>query len=176
MGLLCAFVLPLCLISIPAAYAEQNVNNHLPNGLQSMSENYQDWRLICREVHDKSRCEIVQEEFDDKNQMKVLTFEMTPGNFSSLKGVIVVPLGVDVSRHISVMADGENVTPPLPFSTCVITGCLIPLKLDAKEVERLQRAHNIVIRFVTMSGRTIYVALSEKGLDKAITRMRNLSA
>lgn len=155
--------------------ALKNVSEHvLPGGASSLNETYQDWRLICQQTATASRCAISQQEFDGKTHQRIVSIELT-SSANQMSGVVVLPFGLALNKGAELHADGKTLGNILNFSTCVPAGCLVPVSFDHTQLDTLQMAKKVEVKFSTLTGQQITLPISNKGLDKAVNRLAALS-
>lgn len=159
-----AFVAPWSLVRAAA----------LPNGATSLNESYHDWELSCQVKDDKSLCSVMQKAFDRKTRQRLysIQFQVTR---NQVRGVALLPFGLDLNRGMTLVTDGLPVGDIYPFATCMPEGCIVPLDLDDGQFEGLEKSKNSALSFTTLSGRTMKFPLSTSGLADALARAHTLT-
>lgn len=166
-------VFALLVLAAPPALAAPS----LPGGASSLNEVHGDWAVGCAIQGQgdgaKLLCAASQRQVNKTNQQQVLAIELTP-SADAAKGVLALPLGLDLAKGAVLQVDEGNSTPLQAFSTCVAGGCLVPLNFDAANLKFLRAGKALNVYATTMGAKPIKFAISLKGLPAALDRVTAL--
>lgn len=164
----------LALGAVPAIAAPS-----LPGEASSLSEVHGDWTVGCgiqgQGSAAKLSCAVSQRQSDKASQRQILLLELTPSN-ESAKGVLVLPLGVDLARGAVLQVDTGKATPPQAYSTCVPAGCVVPLNFDAANLKLLRAGKTLNVVASAVGGKAVKLAVPLDGLPAALDRAGTLLA
>ncbi|GBQ40385.1 invasion associated locus B family protein [Komagataeibacter europaeus] len=157
----------------PSAPAPAPATHLLPGGATSINETYQDWRVICQQTDKAAGCIMVQQIMDKKTHRMVMNMELTTDP-QGLRGVVVLPFGLDLGKGVTVKADNAPVGQPVGFRTCLPSGCIAPFAFDASVLARLRTSKTMQVAAVSTSGQTIAFPVSLNGFSNAFDRIRSI--
>lgn len=122
------------------------------------------WLKRCEEKN----CEIVQRLMSQQNQTRVLEMAIgfMPGE-KSANGVIILPLGVDISQPFTLAVDEEK---PVPFKVryCLSDGCYGFLTLSPDMLAQMKKGRLAALRFQTFDGQPGRLPLSLDGFTASL--------
>lgn len=168
----------LCGLLVLCAGAAGHAASTLPGGVSSLQEHYQDWRVICR-ISDGTKdtagvqCYMIQQALDSRTHRRVMSVRLEPDGVQ-VRGVATVPFGLDLVRGLTLTSDVQPVGDSYSFSTCLPTGCLVPLSFDDQQWNTLLKEDKATFTAMTFSGQPMKLAFSTKGLAQALQRVRTL--
>lgn len=145
----------------------------LPGGATSINETYQDWRVICQQTDKAAGCIMVQQIMDKKTRRMVMSMELTTDP-QGLRGVVVLPFGLDLGKGVTVKADNAPMGQPVSFRTCLPSGCIAPFAFDASVLARLRTSKTMQVAAVSTSGQGIAFPVSLNGFSNAFDRIRSI--
>lgn len=151
----------------------------LPGGATSLDEVHDSWTVHCAVRGEGAaaalECVATQRQVGKTNPQQLLAIELTPAD-KSAKGVLALPLGVDLAKGVVMQVDAGPSTAPSPYSTCLPAGCLVPLNFDAPNL-KLLRAGKVLNAYATaMGGKAVKFAVPLAGLAPALDRATALLA
>lgn len=164
------------LLSGVSAYAASS----LPNGASSLRERYQDWDVACLAPDDGARgdghiqCAMQQQALEPRSHRRVMSIRLETDG-TQVRGVATVPFGLDLVRGLTLTNASQPVGDVYSFSTCLPTGCLVPLSFDDQQWASLLKEPKAVFTAMTFSGKPMKLFFSTKGLDQALQRVRSLT-
>lgn len=145
----------------------------LPGGATSINETYQDWRVICQQTDKRAGCVMVQQIIDRKTHRTVMNMELSPDQ-QGLRGIVVLPFGLDLGKGVTMKADNAPVGQPVAFRTCLPSGCIVPFTLDTSVLARLRTSKAMQIAAVSASEQNIAFPVSLNGFANAFDRIRSI--
>jgi invasion protein IalB len=143
----------------------------LPGGASSLQETYQDWSLSCRSTP-KVVCTVSQQQTQQDGR-RVLAVELRTSD-EAVSGTFVLPFGLHLDVGITLQIDDAAALKPLRFSTCLPTGCLVPLSFDAKTVAALRAGSTLRVKAQSIDARELTFSVSLKGFAAALERLKAL--
>lgn len=133
----------------------------LPTGAKAQSA----WVKRC----EGATCEIVQRLMDQESKARVLEVAIGfPAGKDSARGVIILPLGVDLSQPLSLTIDEQ---PPLGFKVryCLGDGCYAFLTLPPDVLMSMKKGAMGVLTFKTFDGQPGRLPLSLEGFSQSLS-------
>lgn len=167
-----AWALTLAALLLPAAPAHAQAAVSFPGGAQSVSEDFQDWRMRCGIQQGAKRCAITQQQMDTKSQQRLLAVELQPKG-DRLEGLLFLPFGLALDKGVSLKVGDTAIGTPR-FSTCLPQGCVVPLSLDAKALAALKKGTDLRIEATADGGQAQGFTISLKGFGPALERVAAL--
>ena len=105
----------------------------------------------------------------------VLAIELRPEGPLGAAGLLLLPFGLALEAGVALRIDEQTSGPDLRFSTCLASGCLVPLVFDAKMIEMLRAGMALKINAaVNETGQPVVFSVSLKGFSAALSRTRDL--
>lgn len=90
------------------------------------------------------RCAITQVRLDDENRQRILAVELAAAEGGDTAGgMLVLLFGLRPEAGATLAIDEAAALDPPRFSTCLPTGCLVPLAFDAATVLALKGARRL---------------------------------
>jgi invasion protein IalB len=113
----------------PAAAPSQAAQ--LPGGASSLTETHGDWVVNCRVANVGRVCTYSFQQFDRGSNQRAFAIELTPRK-ADAGGTLALPFGLDIAKGVTLAIDDKTIQEGLlPFSTCLVVGCLVPITFDA---------------------------------------------
>ena len=148
----------------------------LPGGATTLNETHGDWTVACATPEGNVRCAVSQVQINSDNRQRVLTVELTVtegGNTAS--GMLVMPFGLALEQAVTLSIDDGAAMPPLRFSTCLPTGCLVPLAFNQETVTAMRAGTSLkAIATANGSGHEVNFSISLSGFTSALARAAEL--
>lgn len=160
----------------PAAPAGPTVT--LPNGASAITENFADWTLNCGVRDNTKVCSIGQAQGNAQTGQQVLAIELRAPVDGAAEGVLVLPFGLAVMEKVTLKIDDQVLGQGASFSTCIPTGCVVPLSLPKEALDALKTGKALQITAPTLDTAqpTADMTISLTGFASAIDRLAVLAA
>ncbi len=150
----------------------------LPGGATSLNETHGDWTIACSTLAEGVRCAVSQVQISSESRQRVLTVELTAtegGNAAS--GTLVMPFGLALEQGVVLSIDESEVLPPLRFSTCLPTGCLVPLAFNQDAITATRAGTALKAKAAANgSGQEVSFSIPLSGLTSALARAAELTS
>ncbi len=120
-----------------------------------------------------TNCEIVQRLMSQDSKSRVLEMAIGfPGGSPSARGVMILPLGVDLSQGFSMSVDGQE---PLGFKVryCLMDGCYAFLTLPPDVIASMKKGAMATIAFKTFDGQPGKLPLGLDGFSEALGSLKS---
>jgi invasion protein IalB len=158
------------LMALCASLAAQEAG--LPGGASSLKETYEAWDLSCQATPTPV-CAVSHQQSQQDGQ-RLLAIELGKGQEDGIAGNLVLPFGLQLAAGATLQVDDGAVGKPLPFSTCLPAGCLVPLSFDAKEAAPLRAGTTLKVMVKSLDQKDVPLSVSLKGLAAALDRLKVL--
>jgi invasion protein IalB len=160
------------------AQAPQPLPPVLTGGASAITETHGDWTVNCQVVQTAKICRFSHQQFDRSNaNQRLLAVELGALSDKSAGGTIVLPFGLALAKGISISIDDNPIDGSLPFSTCLVVGCLVPVSFDEAMVGRLKAGVTLKIAaFAADSGQPIAFSVPLQGFTSALSRTASLAS
>jgi invasion protein IalB len=146
----------------------------LPGGASSLTETYQDWTVTCQISDGAKICAMSQQQTRQDGQ-RILTMELRNSDDGVASGVLLLPFGLALDAGVKLQVKDGPSLPPLPFSTCLPVGCVVPLKLDADTIAAFRGGTSLSIAARAHdSNQEVALSLSLSGFTAALDRLHSL--
>ncbi|MHA7775782.1 invasion associated locus B family protein [Roseibium sp. M-1] len=165
-------VATLSLVAAGSLVAQENVSM-LPGGASSLQETYQDWRLNCRSEAASTICAVEQVQ-NQQNGQRLMAIEIRRDGSDALMGTLLLPFGLKLNAGVMSQIDEEALSEPWEFSTCMLAGCIVPLKFDAAMVSALRNGIVLHLKTQSIDARAVNLTVPLKGFSLALDRMQML--
>lgn len=142
-----------------------------------LHERFGDWEVTCATLDKVAKCSALQQQGtksgSNRSIQRTIAVEFVAMQKGAV-GTLLTPFGVDLAKGVVLRLDKDG--PPLPFKTCLPSGCVVPLQFG-EEALRALRSHKVLhISFVTAAdGRTIDLRVSLNGVGSALDRLKVLA-
>ena len=148
----------------------------LPGGASSLTETHGDWTVACRLGQQDEQtirlCALSQQQSNQQGQ-RVLAVELRPAD-DGAGGVMILPFGLVLAQGVTLRIDESEAGEPLPFSTCLPAGCIVPISFDAARIEALSQGTTLAVTATATNGGETNLAISLAGFTSALNRTREL--
>lgn len=144
----------------------------LPGGASSIQESYEDWRVLCSVANNAKQCTIQQVQLDTKTGQRVLAVELVPNGDGGASGNLIMPFGLQLDAGVALALDAGASGKPLPFKTCIASGCLVPLTLSANTIAALRvgKQLKLTTRSIDVNAKPLVFPVSLNGFGAALDR------
>lgn len=144
-------------------------------GPSSLSETYEDWRVACVAApENKKQCAFSQGQVSQNGQ-RVLTIELTPAEDGGLKGVLVMPFGLNLDKGVTFSVDDTPPGKPSRFRTCLPGGCIVRLTFTPATAKALKTGTALKLgAFASDTEKDVAFSISLKGFSQALERTMQL--
>jgi invasion protein IalB len=160
--------------SIVAAQTETPVA--AGNNAFSVNETHGDWIVLCSKAEAKQICLMTQQQRKNDTKQLVIAAEISTDQNDQIRGTIILPFGLQLAAGVTVQVDDGVVSNPSPFATCLPTGCIVQVLLDAPTLQTLRGGSNVkLVAKAHDSGQNVLLGLSLKGFSTALDRLVALS-
>jgi len=144
--------------------------NTSAEGPTSASFGFQDWAVRCQAGKDKVGCGMSQQILDQRSRQSVLQLHLA----RAVKGeghqlVVVMPLGVTLPPGVVIQIG--DLKRNVAFTQCLPGGCVAPLDVDAKLVEKMKSTADGRVVVLTRVAKQVAVPFSLKGFSPAFEKM-----
>lgn len=148
----------------------------LPGGASTLNETHGDWTVACVAPEGNVRCAISQSQVSGQNGQRVLTIELRAAESGAVaNGTLVLPFGLKLDDGVSLALDEAEPFQTLRFSTCMPTGCLVPLAFEADIVSALRAGSVLALKAsANDSGHEVALSVSLNGFTSALARAAEL--
>jgi invasion protein IalB len=144
----------------------------LPGGASSVQETYQDWRVTCAQREGANpTCAMSQTQANQKGQ-RVLAIELTTADSGkTIHGNLVLPFGLLLDAGAALQVDAGKRGAANRFSTCLPSGCIVPLTFEAATMTALRAGQKLIVHAHALDGqRDMNFPISLKGFAPALDR------
>ena len=159
--------------TVPASAQQQST---LPGGADTLTETHGDWTVSCRIVQQQNSatpaCSMAQQQANSQRQ-RVISIELSPSK-QGASGFIVLPFGLAVTKNAALRIDENDEPTTFPFSTCLPTGCIVPVSFDANTIGALQTGTALNVTAVSSNGGETKLSISLRGFAAALNRIHKL--
>ena len=126
-----------------------------------------DWEVVCAAQEGGQHCALVQQQTADQGRQRVLAVELAPRG-AGLEGTVLLPFGLDLAAGLRLQVDEGAKGAPMAFRTCIPSGCIVPLNVDASLDRQLRSAGLLKLHAVTADGaRAVEFRVSLRGYREA---------
>lgn len=105
----------------------------------------------------------------------MLAIELRNGAEGSVSGNLVMPFGLLLAAGVTLQIDDGPAREPLPFSTCLPAGCIVPLEFNAKTAASLRTGTKLAVKAKGMDQTDVELSVSLKGVAAALDRLKVLA-
>lgn len=152
----------------------------LPNGATTLNETYNAWRVVCqattKDTQTEVSCMVVQVLTRKGSNTPAFVLRLQPSGNGDAEGRMVLPLGVALAEGVTMKIDDAAETAPNPYSTCLRSGCMVPVKWSAKTVAGLKLGGTLTVTATALNGKKVGFQVSLKGFSAAFDRAAKLIA
>ncbi|MGH6762114.1 MAG: invasion associated locus B family protein [Phyllobacterium sp.] len=149
----------------------------LPGGATSLQESHGDWSVVCAvqaQGEQKAKlCALTQQQTDQNSRQRVLTVELRPVG-DAVEGVLILPFGLALAKGAALQIDEQPAAEPSPFRTCLPSGCIVDVSLDAKTLAVLKKGTTLKLNVVADGGKETQLGIPLNGFAAAVDRTKAL--
>lgn len=149
----------------------------LPGGASSIQETFQDWLVTCTQgmEHSSHSCVFSQSQ-TSRNGQRVLSIELiSDSDGHKAHGNLVLPFGLHLDTGAQLQIDAGEMGEANRFSTCLPSGCVVPITLGAEAIPTLRGGKKLNIHAKAMdSGQVVVLPISLAGFSGALDRTLQL--
>lgn len=146
----------------------------LPGGATALNEVHDNWTVNCRVSTAKGAppvdCTVLQQQLSRNTHRRVLGIFLDAGSNGGAKGTLVLPFGLDLGKGVTLQIDDGAVTPPMPFSTCTVGGCLVPLDWTDAAIKALRQGKVVNLAGTAENGQAAHFTIPLDGFSSALDR------
>jgi invasion protein IalB len=167
-------LLAFCLSAPLAGGASAQEQATLPGGASLLQETYDDWIVSCVQREGK-HC-LLQHRQNQQNGQRILAIEVGAGaDGKTATGTLVMPFGLVLDAGVSLQVDEKTAEAPLPFSTCLPAGCVVPLSFDGAFLAALRTGSTLKTMVTAADAKEpISFSVPLKGFSAAFDRVTTL--
>lgn len=148
----------------------------LAGGASAITETHGDWTVNCQIIRNTKICSFSFQQVEQPNNQRVFAIELSSRD-NKATGNLALPFGLALAKGVTMKIDDQAMDGSLPFSTCVMAGCLVPLNFDEQMLANLQIATTLTITASALeTGREVNFAVPLRGFTSAMTRTGQLLA
>lgn len=141
----------------------------LPGGATSLNEVHGDWTVHCEAANNSVRCAVQQTQVSPQNNQRLLAVEMSRVP-TGVTGTLALPFGLDLAKGVVLQVDQQVASTPLPFQTCLPSGCLVPFGLSGEWENVLRAGTTLAVTAYSVEGQEAKLSISLTGLGSALDR------
>lgn len=154
----------------PTAFAQ----SALPNGASTLQETYQDWRVACGQ-RDKAPACVISQDQTQQNGQRLLAVEMQIRPDGSAVATLLLPFGIVLDSGVTPNVDDQPSLKPVRFRTCLPTGCIALLPVDAATLAKLRTGSRLNLKVTADADKPLSFPISLQGFSAALDRVAALS-
>lgn len=148
----------------------------LPNGAASINEVYGDWTVDCAVADNRKRCGFSQQLGDSQTGQRLFAIELRPPADGQTNGILVLPFGLSLDEGVTLKLDEQKLGQGARFSTCLPTGCLVPVSFPTIATDAMKKGEKLVIAATRDGGgEPPAFTVSLDGFTAAIGRVSELA-
>ncbi|MBM7326269.1 invasion associated locus B family protein [Agrobacterium sp. S2] len=148
----------------------------LPNGAASINEVYGDWTVNCAIADSSKRCGLSQEQGNKQTGQRLFAIDLQPPADGQTSGVLLLPFGLKLDDGVKLKLDEQNLGQGARFSTCVPSGCLVPVWFPTVATDAMKKAGKLIITATRNGGgEAPTFTISLNGFTTAMSRVAELA-
>lgn len=148
----------------------------LPNGAASINEVYGDWTVNCAIADNSKRCGLSQEQGNSQTGQRLFAIDLQPPADGQTSGVLLLPFGLHLDDGVKLKLDEQNLGQGARFSTCVPSGCLVPVSFPTVATDAMKKGEKLIITATRNGGGEVPTfTVSLNGFSAAINRAAELA-
>lgn len=140
------------------------------DGATLLSEDFQDWRVLCTQQDDGRVCMMRQDQ-TRSNGERLLAMEIREPRDDGVLGILLLPFGIVFEAGITPRIDDHPPMGALSFRTCLPSGCLAVFPINERTMERMSKGASLDLEVTTLSGETLTFPVSLRGFTAAYERL-----
>ncbi|AOR77765.1 invasion associated locus B family protein [Novosphingobium resinovorum] len=149
----------------------------LPNGASSITESFGDWTVNCAIQNNQKFCTMSQAQGNNQTGQQVFAIELRGPVEGTTTGVLVMPFGLDIQETVNLRVDDQQLGQGARFTTCVPTGCIIPVKFPTIATDALKKGTTLLVtaRGAASGSEAVEFKVSLTGFTAAAARTEQLA-
>ncbi|AQS41806.1 MAG: Invasion associated locus B family protein [Candidatus Tokpelaia hoelldobleri] len=159
-----------------SATAQLTAPTSLPNGANSINEQYGQWAVSCSLQNNAKLCVIGQQRYNSNGQ-PVMSINLQDEAGGGMTAVVVLPFGVMVSKPVVFHVDEAKNRVETSIRTCLPQGCMVSVKFDKSMISALQsgKTLNVVPRSAAQGEEEVKnLTFDLEGFGAALERLKSL--
>ena len=149
----------------------------LPNGATAINETFGDWTVDCRIVEGRKGCIMQQSQGNQQTGQRSFAIELRVPQTMRTEGLLLMPFGLNLDQGVKLKIDEQDLGQGARFSTCVPTGCLVPISLPTVATEAMKKGTRLIVTGTTLSsGEAATFNVSLNGFAPALARLTELGS
>ncbi|MBZ9723093.1 invasion associated locus B family protein [Mesorhizobium sp. CO1-1-11] len=149
----------------------------LPGGASALSETHGDWTVNCQISGTNKVCSLSHQQFNKQSNQRLLAIELSSKTGEDATGTLALPFGLALAKGVALTIDDQKLDGSLPFSTCQVVGCLLPVAFDANVTPLLKNGTTLKIdAFAADTGQVVSFSIPLNGFGGALARTAELLA
>ncbi|MFB9982842.1 invasion associated locus B family protein [Mesorhizobium kowhaii] len=176
-----------CVVGVPAVAAQTKTDKavvapaadapQLPGGASALSETHGDWTVNCQISGATKTCSLSHQQFNKQNNQRLLAIELSSKTGDDATGTLALPFGLALAKGVSMSIDDQKLDGSLPFNTCQVVGCLVPVAFDAALTPLLKSGTTLKIdAFAADTEQAVSFSIPLNGFAGALARTAELLA
>lgn len=159
----------------PAVSQPKQAAATLPNGASAINEVYGDWTVDCRVTDGQKLCVLTQSQGDNRTNQRVFAIELRAPKDGKAEGTILMPFGVKLENGAVLKLDDKDLGQGLRFSTCVPSGCLLPVSFPTVATDAMKTGKSLTVAALNLSsGEVVSFNIALNGFGPALERISQL--
>lgn len=159
----------------PAVSQPKSAATTLPNGASAINEVYGDWTVDCRITDGQKLCLLTQTQGDSRTNQRVFAIELRAPKDGKAEGTILMPFGVKLENGAVLKLDDKDLGQGLRFSTCVPSGCLLPISFPTVATDAMKAGKTLTAAALNLSsGEIVSFNIVLNGFGPALKRISQL--
>ncbi|WP_332694568.1 invasion associated locus B family protein [Bosea sp. (in: a-proteobacteria)] len=147
----------------------------LPNGASAINEVFGDWTVDCRITDGQKLCALTQSQGDSRTNQRVFAIELRAPKDGRAEGTILMPFGVKLENGAVLKLDDKDLGQSLRFSTCVPSGCLLPISFPTAATDAMKAGKTLTAAALNLSsGEVVSFNIALNGFGPALDRLSQL--
>lgn len=159
----------------PSVGQPQPVASGLPNGASAINEIFGDWTVDCRVADGQKSCLLSQAQGNNQTGQRVFAIELRAPKNGRAEGTILMPFGLKLENGAILRLDDKDLGQGLRFSTCVPSGCLLPISFPTVATDAMKTGKVLTAAALNLSNNDpVAFNISLNGFSAALTRLVQL--
>jgi invasion protein IalB len=148
----------------------------LPNGAASINEVYGDWTVNCVIADNSKRCGVSQEQGNNQTGQRLFAIDLQPPANGQTNGILLLPFGLKLDDGVTLKLDEQNLGQGARFSTCLPSGCFVPVSFPTVATDAMKKGEKLVITAKRDGGGEVPTfTVSLNGFSAALKRAAELA-
>lgn len=136
-----------------------------------------DWTVNCQISGTTKVCSLSHQQFNKQNNQRLLAIELSSKTGDDATGTLALPFGLALAKGVNLTIDDQKLDGSLPFNTCQVVGCLVPVAFDGNVTPLLKAGTTLKIdAFAADTGQAVSFSIPLNGFSGALARTAELLA